>query len=324
MEEKYLQYLLNRFLAGTATDSEKEQLNAWYTQRNNEDVVWESGSLNEQRDVEQRMRSNILNYVKATRVPVFRLNGRFIGRIAASIIGLLLISGIYYLKVRNNNIQFRSASVVAPIRFTENKYITLPDSSTVLLHPGSQMHYTFNANLREVTLAGEAYFDIRHISDRPFVIHTGKITTTVLGTAFNIKAYTGQQVVVVVTRGKVSVTDETQKTMAILTPKGEVEYSGKSKVATQETVSASETIKWVKADMQFDDMTYRQLADKLERRYDVRFKFKNRNMERCLITGRFTGTESIEQVLHTISETLGTEYKIEGNLITVDGKACQQ
>jgi hypothetical protein len=98
----------------------------------------------------------------------------------------------------------------------------------------------------------------------------------------------------------------------------------KSKVATQGNVKAIETIKWVKADMQFDAMTYKQLAEKLERRYDVQFNFKNPNMEKCLITGRFTGTEPIDQVLHIISETLGTNYKIEGNKVTVDGKECQQ
>jgi transmembrane sensor len=325
MEEKYLQYLLDRYLTGTATEPEKEKLNEWYAKSNDEDVIWEADSLNEQLDVERRMRNKIINHIELNRTPIFRLTGRFIGRIAAGIIGLLLVSGLYYLKVKNNNnAPFKSASVIAPIKFSENKYIILPDGSTILLHPGSRIHYDFKVNVRELTLVGEAYFDIKHMSDRPFVIHTGKVTTTVLGTAFNIKAYAGQQVVVSVTRGKVSVGDETKKLLAILTPNQEVEYSFKSKVATQENVKAIETIKWVKADMQFDAMTYKELAEKLERRYDVHFNFNNPKMEKCLITGRFTGTEPIEQVLHIISETLGTNYKIEGNKVTVDGKECKQ
>jgi len=92
------------------------------------------------------------------------------------------------------------------------RFLQLPDGSTVLLNGDSKLNYDkdFGVTNREVTLSGEAYFDVRH--DRlPFIVHTGKVRTTVLGTAFNIRAYKDQHdIKVTVTRGKVRVETDRQ------------------------------------------------------------------------------------------------------------------
>ena len=90
----------------------------------------------------------------------------------------------------------------------EYKYILLPDSTQVWLNAGSTLDYPehFDEATREVTLVGEAYFDVKHAAEHPFIIHTGQIQTTVLGTAFNINAYTDRSnIQVSVSRGKVKV-----------------------------------------------------------------------------------------------------------------------
>ena len=90
----------------------------------------------------------------------------------------------------------------------EYKYILLPDSTQVWLNAGSTLDYPehFDETTREVTLTGEAYFDVKHAAEHPFIIHTGQIQTTVLGTAFNINAYTDRSnIQVSVSRGKVKV-----------------------------------------------------------------------------------------------------------------------
>jgi ferric-dicitrate binding protein FerR (iron transport regulator) len=83
--------------------------------------------------------------------------------------------------------------------------INLPDGSKVVLNANSKLEYPpgFSNNTREVYLDGEAYFDIAHDPGKPFIVHTGSISTRVLGTAFNINAYRSQQFVeVTVTRVK--------------------------------------------------------------------------------------------------------------------------
>src|SRR5207248_3097180 len=100
----------------------------------------------------------------------------------------------------------RAESYAIPVAWT--RHIVLPDSSTVVLHAGSRLLFpeAFSVNTREVTLVGEAYFDIVHREAQPFIIHTGQLKTTVLGTAFNIRAYdSSQEVMVSVTKGRVRV-----------------------------------------------------------------------------------------------------------------------
>ena len=111
---------------------------------------------------------------------------------------LLVLSSTAYLLLSRQK-QQEVTSIPLPFRTPPSvsyiRYITLPDNSSVVLHAGSKLQYpvSFNGNSREVTLWGEAYFDITSNLAKPFIIHTGKVKTTVLGTAFNIKS-DGKQV----------------------------------------------------------------------------------------------------------------------------------
>ncbi|WP_163024732.1 FecR family protein, partial [Pseudomonas viridiflava] len=101
----------------------------------------------------------------------------------------------------------------------EHQKVNMPDGSTVILNNNSSISYpkVFGVK-RAVTLTGVGYFDIRHDLKKSFTVHTGNLSTVVLGTAFNIKAYDrDHEISVTVTRGKVSVLDS-NAALAILTP----------------------------------------------------------------------------------------------------------
>src|SRR5439155_2315167 len=101
----------------------------------------------------------------------------------------------------------------------EQKYLLLPDSTQVWLNAASSLEFpeAFQSGKREVYLVGEAFFDVKHAENRPFIIHTGNVTTRVVGTAFNIKGYPDQpDVIVSVKRGKVQVS-KNEKLVATLT-----------------------------------------------------------------------------------------------------------
>ena len=323
MEDDILKSLLEKYLLGTATEIERKKLNDWYIEQSNMDAIWESFSESEEQDVEQKMHNYIHDHLRSPKRKVFLLSRSFLSKAAAVFLGAFLLLGVYYVANKKSNPVIKAALVNASKKFHENKYITLPDSSTVLLSPGSNIEYKFDGKTRQLSLVGEAYFDIKHIDAQPFIIHTGKVITTVLGTAFNIKAYKGQNVIVSVTRGKVSVTDIHSKTLAILLPDEQVEYSEATQAAGLHKVKAAQVITWANADMQLNDMPFKQVAEKLGRRYSVKINFKNPELANCLITGRFNGTESLEQVLQIITETMNYSYKIDGDNITVDGEGCQ-
>jgi transmembrane sensor len=322
MDNGQLLALIEKYLSGEATDTEKEQLDQWYQQNADRDAVWYTSTLGEDKLVEERMLSHLQNHIKSSKPRVFKLNKGFIQRAAAVVIGVSFIAGYFVVKQVKHTANQVTLLASAPVIFSENKFVMLPDSSTVLLHTGSSISYAMKGKVRELKLMGEAYFDIKHLADHPFVIYTGKVKTTVLGTAFNIKAYPGQNITVSVSRGKVSVADEKNHAVTTLLPNQQVVYNTTAQKVDQTNVEARETITWAKQDMQFDGMPYSQLAERLSRRYGVDVKFKNPEIEKCLITGRFTGTESLNKVLQTLSDIMGSTYSIDGKTVLLDGKGC--
>ena len=171
-----------------------------------------------------------------------------------------------------------------------------------------------------MTLQGEAYFDIASHPDQPFLIHTGEVTSTVLGTSLNIKAWSSDSVTVSVITGKVQVSNA--KATTILTPNQQVVFDQHHNNTQQLKILPAAVIAWAKSDMQFQDIPYDQLAQHLGRRYNVSFEFKNPALKNCPITGRFTGTETLNEVLDVLSQTMGTTYTINGRTVELDGKAC--
>ncbi|WDF57407.1 FecR family protein [Mucilaginibacter sp. KACC 22063] len=322
MNKHRIDELIEKSLKGNISLSEKEELNSWYRHQNEQDVQWLDSTPNEQAELEQRMLGRIRAHIIQQRSHTKHNSKYWIG-LAASIAVLVLFTTIYMVQKRSVSSKHAiAASFAAPQKFAENRYVHLPDGSIAILRRGSNLSYKYNGGVRELYLSGEAYFDVKHQADHPFIVHTGNLLTTVLGTAFNIKAIPGQAVTVTVTRGKVSVADQVHKTLNILTPNQQVVSSKEEIKTTPEIVETSNLLSWAKVDMQFTDMPYEQLAERLSRRYGVEITFKNPAVKKCLITGRFSGTEPLEQVLQIISQTLSTTYTATGNSIAIDGTGC--
>lgn len=322
MKEEQLLALIEKYLDGTATEQEKQRLDHLYREQSEQDAVWYADSAKEEQALEQRMLLHIYQHIRSDGVPVKNLWHRNLSRYAAAVLLGVSVCAAYFLFTRKQDKADQPLAVAAPASLSENRFVVLPDSSTVLLHSGSSIRYAMNGRIREVYLKGEAFFDVKHKTANPFVIYTGKIKTTVLGTAFNIKANSGEKVVVSVSRGKVSVSDSKEHVLATLLPNQQLVYNVNEQKALQENVEAQNTIKWAKSDMQFDDMPFKQLAERLSRRYDVSVNFKNKELEKCLITGRFNGTETLNQILLALTETMGASYTMDGKTVALDGAGC--
>lgn len=205
------------------------------------------------------------------------------------------------------------------------RYITLPDSSSVVLHAGSKLQYpvSFNGKTREVTLSGEAYFDIASNPAKPFIIHTGKVKTTVIGTSFNIKA-DDKQVIVSVTKGKVKVEDES-KVLAVLTPDQQVWYDIPEARTEHQTVNANDLVTdWTKEDMVFNGLSFEEIAGILSKRYGVAFQFRKEALKKCKVRASFSGTEKLEQVSSVLCGIRnGTYQQLADGTIVLDGEGCE-
>ncbi|HLZ88803.1 MAG TPA: FecR domain-containing protein [Puia sp.] len=202
-----------------------------------------------------------------------------------------------------------------------DRCITLPDGSKILLHKTAKLDYQsgFSAKAREVTLHGEAYFDI-HKDARPFIVHTGAVRTTVLGTAFNIDANDERDIVITVTKGKVKVENE----------KGEYSILHRNEQLSVDStrlqklqVNVNEVLSWKKTWLLFNDVPMREAMDELARRYRLTVVFTNPAAENCPVTATFSGEESLDGMINVLSKINNMKYTIDHDRVTIAGDGCK-
>ena len=325
---KKLRNLAAQYLAGRSNSEEKQAIEHYYDLFDEAPGIEQKIEPAEEARIGEEVFSRILQKRERKVVP---LHSKTWLRIAVSV--LLVASVITTWMIQNN--RNRSAAKIPmavtmeykPVAFTRN--IVLPDGSSIVLHDNSSLvvsNHFHKGNTREVTLTGEAFFDVKHNPLRPFIIHTGKIKTTVLGTAFNISAYPGRPTVSVsVLRGKVKV-ESNNNLLAILTPNKQLTTTAQQpeKQHLTATVNASQSIAWAASEMTFEDMAFKNLAALLERRYGVTITFSNPALERCHLNGAFTGKETLEEVLNILSETRGTTFDIRDHHVIISGQGCDE
>jgi ferric-dicitrate binding protein FerR (iron transport regulator) len=248
--------------------------------------------------------------------------------IAASLL-ITVAAGFYFyhLNVASKQSDVLIARAVTlptttPTSFT--RHIKLADGSTVILKAGSTLSVDkgFLESTREVTLSGEAFFDVKHRNDKPFIIHTGNVKTTVLGTAFDIKA-DSKNVVVSVTRGLVRV-DRGKNTLAVLGVADKVQCSMKSADVIVERSNSGgnmSALTWTKQGLTFDHVSMLNVVRQLSQRYGVNITITNHEIAGTPLYMSFDGTESISDVMNVICSMLpDMSYRMAGKDIVITQK----
>jgi len=209
-----------------------------------------------------------------------------------------------------------------------NRLIVLADRSKVWIHKNSKLTYpSFNGDTREVTLEGEAFFDVEPDPQRPFIIKTGKVKTTVLGTSFNIRAFASErEVTVTVARGKVKVETDDNKSKSI-TANQQLTLNLQSEKIEQRAVDvdAVEVMDWTKDDLILHEVTFGEVEEILEERFSVDIRFDNPLIKTCRFTTTFFQEGSMEEVIAAICLVNGASYEMSDNdnIITVYGEGCK-
>lgn len=316
------------YAAGKATEEQTKAVEHYYDLFEEAPEAGEKITYAEQAKIGREIFERIQNQKQRMRIVPFYRKWWF-GSAAAIIVAISIILALQKRsEVTSRDVNQRTASKVIDYKsvdFTRN--LTLPDGSRIVLRGNSQMLVGSGFNRkknREVTLIGEAFFDVKHDPEHPFIIHTGKIKTTVLGTAFNIRTNSQKTVVVSVIRGRVRV-ENGQRILAVLNPDQQITASliRTNEPVARTTVSSRKVLGWTSAGMSFDSMSYGNLATLIGQRYGVSIRFKNLQLRECPITGSFTGTESLEEIMTILSQARGTKFTITRNEVTIDGHECQ-
>lgn len=326
MQQSRLSYLFKRYTDKECTAEEYSELMALINKsgdRQLHQLLEEAyiGSSDDQLPDEAGNRI-LQNIFSATPVRSSLHKLYWLGGIAATVI--LAVS--LFLRIDKNNHTISSAAKRATVAKTiqsanDHRLVRLADGSTVILNKNSYLTYTraFNSKRREVTLSGEGYFDIKHDPSKPFLVHAGKITVTVLGTAFNIN--TTKKIAVTVTRGKVSVSVE-HKLIGALTPGQQISYDENQEQAQRAIINANQVVKWQASDLFFDNVSMQDAAETLENRFNKTIRFENDKVKKCVFSGAFTHGEHLVDMLKVICAFNKATFREEGNTIIINGEGC--
>jgi transmembrane sensor len=194
------------------------------------------------------------------------------------------------------------------------------------LNAGSILTYPerFTGNTREITLEGEAFFDVAADARKPFIIHAGALNTTVLGTTFNITAYKNSPLLsVTVLSGKVAVMDTlSQKSVTVLPNQKATFNPDKATLITSIADKPENAIAWSEGKLIFEETPLAEVAERLSYKYNVQIVLEGRNLSNCRFNGEFD-TEPLEEILKIITTLTETKIKREGTVIHLSGKGCK-
>ena len=206
----------------------------------------------------------------------------------------------------------------------KKRVVHLPDGSMVLLNKNSRLDYpgVFGDTSREVVLSGEAYFDVTHLAGRPFIVHTGKLRTRVLGTTFNIRAYPGDKAIAItVTSGKVQVMNE-RASVGMLVADQQIRYDASGETIMQKKVDVRPLVAWRPSEVSFDDITMEEAALRVGEWFGVTVHFVNPALKDCRITASFYREDQLEEIMTVICAVNQMSYTIHEKDVSIDGRGC--
>ncbi|WP_207513729.1 FecR family protein [Longitalea luteola] len=322
MENQRIQQLINKVLSGRASAEEQQELDDWYAAQETGNGL--TSDLDEQHksamgeqlfeSIHQRIQyeqtSSATNYRKW---------------VMAAAVLLVLAAGALYFSV---NKRAYAPPALTSVWKEERSYheirkIRLPDSSFVWLNAGSIIRYDSNfvSGKRAFWMQGEAFFDVAHREGEPFEVHTGKITTRVLGTAFNIDAYSPEEAIAVtVKRGRVAVTDSLHNS-GILLPDQRILYKSDG-TFEKDSAMAGNVTAWTTGQLVFRDMPFSGVAKRLEKRFGIQLTFKDTSIGHCRITASFHQNTPLNDILDMLALANGStiEFARPANTYFISGK----
>lgn len=302
-------HLFRKYLDNSCSREEFNELFAYMEQEGNQDSMEAVlKSLTEEQEPERSVRRKWL-------LPAITA--------AASI--LVVVAAFSWWQTQNSNpekglvmngIEQSGTVLSKSTEKSEYKYILLPDSTQVWLNADSKLDFPelFDSKKRVVYLTGEAYFDVRHADKIPFIIHTGKVSTEVLGTAFNIKAYPDmEKITVSVKRGKVKV-NYADREVAVLTKGKEVVIAQQSQQVKEKPVKEEQTAGWQEGNLVYDDYSVGDILADLERVYNVKIQVGSSELKAIRVTTNLKRQYGVENALEILGRLTGTEIAIDNGI----------
>lgn len=329
--------LLDRYIEGSATPEERQLFDRFYDQfQKDKEDYWSEWELNEAErikvDIFKSLSVMLNEEVKSSRDrgEVYTFIVRFAAAVAVFIsVGLIM----YYVAFANE-----ATYIVEAAGKGQKLTFTLKDGTVVKLNSGSSITFPeeFSDDSREVTLTGEAFFEVSRDTLRPFLVRAGRLQTRVLGTSFNVNAYEKGKTKVTVASGTVAVSvssdagDDDPLTVqkahgnVILTAGEQAVYTHTDNTLTEQRVSLERFLAWKDGIIYLDNTRLEEVVEILRNWYDADIKLLNPAIGSCLVSGKYK-SDPLIHILESLQFMHGIEYVQNGSRqFVLKGNTCNQ
>lgn len=351
-------FLISRYLSGDATEEERASLlqslqedPALMLQFDLLQQLWLAGAPGKETDVENEKIRKILQLATVEEVleplPDTQPGRTFFRKwkwmAAAAVVGIAIT--IWAVVEFRDSPGPPSTNEIVAHKGSRTRTL-LPDGSIVWLNAGSTLHYdpSLDGPRREITLNGEAFFDIAPQAGRPFIVHAGNIDIRVLGTAFNVKSYADEGIVeTTLIRGLVQLSrqDQPDAKPLLLKPHQKVvmekkitaadlghKRSSLSGIQPQRVMQLDTSLReneipetaWIFNRLEFRGDAFPELARKLERWYNISIHFEDEAVQSLTFNGSLEN-ETVEQAFKALQLAVPFSFTIKGNELFIRSRA---
>ncbi len=293
---------LYKFFEDLSSLEEEIQIRQWMERSSeNEEIFFRERKLF---DAATILISNKKSDTKQKKLKTFALE---ILKIASAIL-LTLGIGYFYSDYKDSQKNIAMQSITVPSGQRIN--ISLPDGTNVWLNARSTLKYptSFNTNQRIIELDGEAYFEVIENKKIPFIVQTLKADVEVLGTTFDIDAYSDKEkfeTTLMEGSVKVSAKNREENTI-ILTPNNKVSLINGEFVI--EKVDDFTSYRWIEGLICFKDEHFNNIMKEFEKYYGVSIQVNNKKVQQYTFTGKFRHTDGIDHVLRVLQKDIKFKY----------------
>jgi len=332
--------LITKYLAGEATDRDRDVLDKWKSEREENSILFEESKktwelsgkfdLSRSRDISMDLDvewSNLKSRIsqgtetKVIDLPLppaersWKITPILWVRIAAVFLLAVVSSIVILYLTRDTSRTF----------YAENPgfEVSLPDGSLITLNSGAELSYKdeFGTN-RVVSFNGEAFFEVASDPDRPFVVFLEHSKVTVIGTSFNVRSFHDhEEVEVVVSTGEVLLSSIDNADVVTLLPGERGILHRSSGILSKIQNTDINFLAWKTREISFSDDELDYIITTLNKIYFSEIEIVSEQIRHCRVSVSFSN-QSLDSILRVLEATLELKIEKQGNKILITGTGC--
>ena len=317
--------LLHRLIAGTTTEEENRQLMEWFRQCASKEeffmlfeTAWKESPDEMPRDVQERMYRRLSRELDEKKTKTILLRSRFSWKVwpQIAVACIIIVLGLVNYRMNDKQKQLSTQNCTVLAEKGQRAFITLPDSTKVWLNSDTKISYPADYGLKErnVTLVGEAYFEVAKNPDKRFIVEAKGMQVEALGTSFNVNAYQNDnKIIASLFSGSVRVSYD--RHVAILKPHESVKVDLLNRSFSRYKDESMQNIAlWRKNEITFDGESLEEITHIMSRLYNTTICIEDESLKKVCYIGTIRNN-NLENFIDIINLTTPVVYENKGDTV---------